>query len=101
MAKMKITKRTYDRNVMRFARISSECFKKITDFVDRRCRSEKERKEFMDELIREVVDSYINLNNMICSWCTRNGVDVCDFIRDVGNTNLDACTKGGASRKEK
>lgn len=84
-----VTKRTYDRNVKRFAKKCSMAWNGFERFVRNNCKDPEKIEKFSDEMSK-VVDSFINANCEIYAWCNSRGVDVGDFICDVDNTNF-AC----------
>lgn len=90
MKKTGITRRTYSRNMKKFAAAANSAWRDLNAFVDSRCRPkrQKARDAFRDELCK-VVDKYIEFNCAIVLWCQKNGVDLQDFICDVENCGFE------------
>ena len=87
MKKTGVTKRTYDKNVRRFAKVRADAWDVLNSFVESRCRTSKARNDFRDRLC-EIVDKYIDFNCEMLTWCHRNGVDARDFVCDVVNLGI-------------
>ena len=87
MKKTGVTKRTYDKNVRRFAKDCVDAWSDLNSFVESRCRTSKARDDFRDRLC-EIVDKYIDINYEMHTWCHRNGVDARDFVCDVVNLGI-------------
>lgn len=79
-------KGTRAKRVQRFAAEADKAFDALTAFAKRRCRhcSGRELAKAVDELSK-VVDTYIDLNYRILSWCRRNNVPAASFVCDVAN----------------
>ena len=84
-----VTKRTWDKNVRKFATASASAWRELNAFVDSHCkrRPKKVKETFMDELCA-VVDKYIMLNAELHDWCHKHKVDLEAFVCDV--INLDS-----------
>lgn len=78
-----VSKRTYDRNVLRFAKESGDNWNELVKFVKKHSKK-KERDAFADELTK-LIDAYSELTSKILVWCSRNGVDAQDVFCDVMN----------------
>ena len=90
--KKTITKRTYDRNVRKFAKAADEAWCRLSAFVEKHG-PPGSKDEFQDELC-SLVDGYIDLNCDILLWCHRNGVSAPDFVCDVENRSFAETTIG-------
>lgn len=103
--KKTITKRTYDRNVRKYAKAAGEAFRSLLAFADKYGPPSGGAK-FMDELSR-VVDTYSRINWDILEWCHRSGVNVGDFASDINNYKyrmvnmMPAEDKGEAAKEQK
>ena len=81
----KVTRRTRNRAVRKFARECASAWESLESFVKAHCkRSEKARQAMMDELC-PIVDQYININCRMRDWCYKNGVELDTFVCDVCN----------------
>lgn len=89
MKKNGVTRKTWDKNVRRFAMESTSAWRDLEAFAKSHCkRSEKARQAFLDELC-PLVDKYVDINCKIRDWCHKNGVDIGEFICDVDNLGFD------------
>lgn len=82
--KRAVTKRTYDRNVRKYAKAAGEAFSSLIAFADKYGPASG-RDEYLDEL-RCLIDTYGRLNCDILEWCYRSGVDAERFACDVNNS---------------
>lgn len=81
--KQVVTKRTYDRNVRKYAKASGEALRSLMAFADK-YRPASGGDKYLDEL-SSLVDMYGRLNCEVLEWCYRSGVDVDRFSCDVNN----------------
>ena len=91
-----VTKQTRRRKVRQFAHARIAAWNQLESLVDKRCKSKKDREKFLDELT-VLVDTYIDLNERIGSWCRKNEVNCEEFACDVCNEESDmiACSVRG------
>lgn len=81
-----VSKRTYDRNVLKFAKRAAASFDGLSAFIEKHTEKMRpaERETFVDELTK-LIDEYIMMNAEMHTWCNFNGVDVSGFFFDVIN----------------
>ena len=88
------------RRAKRFAAEADKAFDALMEFARRRCRHRNEREldKVLDELTK-VVDTHIDLNYRILSWCRRNNVPTdsfyCDVVNACGQKPLEGRTRNG------
>ena len=89
MKKNTVTKRTWNKNVNKFANAFRECWKDLDMFVatNTKGKASKKRDEFRDRLC-DLIDKYIILNCNVQDWCFKNKVNQDDFISDVINSGI-------------
>ena len=97
MKKSTVTKRTWNKNVNKFANEFRELWKDIDMFVasNTKGKTTEKRDEFRDRLC-DLIDKYINVNCKIKDWCFKNKVNHEDFVYDVissGATKVNECEK--------
>ena len=103
--KKTVTRRTYDRNVRKYAKAAGEAFRSLLAFADKYGPTSGGAR-FMDELC-SVVDTYSRINWDILEWCHRSGVDAGDFASDINSykyrmvDTMMAEDKGEAAKEQK
>ena len=89
MKKSTVTKRTWNKNVNKFANAFRECWKDLEMFVatNTKGKTSKKQDEFRDRLCG-LIDKYIILNCNVQDWCFKNKVNQDDFFSDVINSGI-------------
>ena len=95
MKKNTVTKRTWNKNVNKFANAFRECWKDLEMFVETNTKGKtsKKRDEFRDRL-SDLIDKYIILNCNVKDWCFKNKVNQDDFFSDVINSGTTTVNEG-------
>lgn len=95
MKKSTVTKRTWNKNVNKFANGFRECWKDLDMFVasNTKGKTSKKRDAFRDRLC-DLIDKYIMLNCDVRDWCHKNNVSREDFICDVLNSGTTTVNEG-------
>jgi len=79
---MKITKKTYGRNVKKFAKKAADNWKKLEAFA-KKLKLDDER---FDELCA-IVDDYSAMNMAMLDYTFKNDIDMSDFFSDTFNAS--------------
>ena len=95
MKKSTVTKRTWNKNVNKFANAFRECWKDLEMFVETNTKGKTSKKqdEFRESLC-DLVDKYIILNCDIQDWCFKNKASQDDFVSDVINSGNITVSEG-------
>lgn len=95
MKKSTVTKRTWNKNVNKFANAFRECWKDIDMFVasNTKGKNAEKRDAFMESLC-DLIDKHIMLNCEVRDWCHKNKVNPEDFICDVLNSGTTTVNEG-------
>ena len=80
-----VTKKTYNKNVRKYAKGYASAFDDLTKFVNDHCKGGAKKRDEALDIVCSVVDRYINLNIGMREWCEKNGVGIADFACDVMN----------------
>ena len=95
MKKNTVTKRTWNKNVNKFANAFRECWKDLDMFVatNTKGKTSKKRDEFMESLC-DLIDKHIILNCNVQDWCFKNKVNQEDFVCDVISSGITTVNEG-------
>ena len=89
-SKSKVSKRTYNGKVKKYAKVFNTAFKDLVRFVETKCKGGKKKSDSNLDIICEIVDRYINLNSEAREWSYKNGIDHDEFTCDIMNTSFNA-----------
>lgn len=95
MKKSTVTKRTWNKNVNKFANAFRECWKDLDMFVASNTKGKNmEKQDAFRESLCDLIDKRIKLNCDILDWCHRNKVSLEDFLCDVLNSGTTTVNEG-------
>ena len=83
VAKGKVSKRTYNGRVKKYARGFNAAFHDLVRFVETNCKGGKKKSDANLDIICEIVDRYINMNTEVQAWAYKNGIDHGEFTCDI------------------